>query len=348
MSLHFNHKILKNKSTITNIKSNQNILLSKIINFITSPSSDLSSQRSKSKNNYSTKNIYDDSNKKGKTNRDKDKIIKKLKEKIKSLENKIKFLEIKIKNLTKLNSNNNTLRRNSKNHSIIGKEILNDKKEYKSIIMQKKKASLKTGYYKKRTFSELLTEDNLFCSKDKTSTIINNNTSFRKNSQNRKKIELNIDKFERKKQIINFRNINELLKKSIIKKTHLRKNTKRLSNLNDLDLKTSTSKLISKIPKTSRCYQTESNVNLSSKITNSTTFNCHNKNNSHNYSEYNNVLTSNNNIYTEEEDTKNDHFFSNHLSNYHNNEIVKSKLNEIKKRTENLLEIFALIKSGDT
>jgi hypothetical protein len=160
MSLHFNHKILKNKSTITNIKSNQNILLSKIINFITSPSSDLSSQRSKSKNNYSTKNIYDDSNKKGKTNRDKDKIIKKLKEKIKSLENKIKFLEIKIKNLTKLNSNNNTLRRNSKNHSIIGKEILNDKKEYKSIIMQKKKASLKTGYYKKRTFSELLTEDN--------------------------------------------------------------------------------------------------------------------------------------------------------------------------------------------
>lgn len=348
MSLHFNHKILKNKSTITNIKSNQNILLSKIINFITSPSSDLSSQRSKSKNNYSTKNIYDDSNKKGKTNRDKDKIIKKLKEKIKSLENKIKFLEIKIKNLTKLNSNNNTLRRNSKNHSIIGKEILNDKKEYKSIIMQKKKASLKTGYYKKRTFSELLTEDNLFCSKDKTNTIINNNTSFRKNSKNRKKIELNIDKFERKKQIINFRNINELLKKSIIKKTHLRKNTKRLSNLNDLDLKTSTSKLISKIPKTSRCYQTESNVNLSSKITNSTTFNCHNKNNSHNYSEYNNVLTSNNNIYTEEEDTKNDHFFSNHLSNYHNNEIVKSKLNEIKKRTENLLEIFALIKSGDT
>lgn len=349
MSLHFNHKILKNKSTIANIKSNQNILLSKIINFITTPSSDLSSQRSKSKNNYSTKNIYEDSNKKAKTNRDKDKIIKKLKEKIKSLENKIKFLEIKIKNLTKVNSNNNTLRRNSKNHSIIGKEILNEKKEYKSIIMQKKKTSLKSGYYKKRTCSELITEDNLFGSKDKSNnTIINNNTSFRKNSKNRKKIELNMDKFERKKQIINFRNINDILKKSIIKKTHLRKNTKRLSNLNDLDLKTSTSKLISKIPKTSRCYQTESNVNLSSKITNSTTFNCHNKNNSHNYSDYNNVLTSNNNIYTEEEDTKNEHFFLNHLNNYHNNDILKSKLNAIKKRTENLLEIFALIKLGDS
>ena len=53
-------------------------------------------------------------------------------------------------------------------------------------------------------------------------------------------------------------------------------------------------------------------------------------------------MTSNNNIYTEEEDSKNDHFFSNHLNNYHSNEIVKSKLNEIKKRTENLLEIFAL------
>ena len=347
MSLHFKHKILKNKSTITNIKSNQNILLSKIINFITTPSSDLSSQRSKSKKNYSTKNIHEESNKKAKTNREKDKIIKKLKEKIKSLENKIKFLEIKIKNLTKLNSNNNTLIRNSKNHTNIGKEILNDKKEYKSIIMQKKKTSLKSGYYKKRTCSELLTEDNLFGSKDKSNTIINNNTSFRKSSKNRKKIELNMDKFERKKQIINFRNINDILKKSIIKKTHLRKNTKRLSNLNDLDLKTSTSKLISKIPKTSRCFQTESNINLSSKITNSTTFNCHNKNNSHNYSDYNNVLTSNNNIYTEEEDTKNDHFFSNHLNNYHSNEVVKSKLSEIKKRTEKLLEIFALIKSGD-
>ena len=346
MSLHFNHKIIKNKSTVSNIKSNQNILLSKIINFIT-PSSELSRQRSKSKNNYSTKNIYE-SNKKGKSSKDKDKIIKKLKEKIKSLENKIKFLEIKIKNLTKLNANNNTtLRINSKNHSIIGKEIMNEKKEYKSIIMQKKKTSLKAGYYKKRTCSELITEDNLFCSKDKSNTIINNNTSFRKNSKNRKKIELNMDRFEKKKQTINFHNINDIIKKSIIKKTHLRKNTKRLSNLKDLDLKTSTSKLLSKIPKTSRCYQTESNVNLSSKITNSTTFNCHNKNNSHNYSDYNNVLTSNNNIYTEEEDTKNEHFFSKHLNNCHSNEMVKSKLNEIKKRTENLLEIFALIKSGD-
>ena len=108
-----------------------------------------------------------------------------------------------------------------------------------------------------------------------------------------------MDKFDKKKKSINYHNINEILKKAIIKKTHLRKNSKHLNNLNELDLKTSISKLISKIPKTSRhYYQTESNVNLSSKITSSTTFNYYKQNNSNICSDNNNVLTSNNNIYT--------------------------------------------------
>ena len=123
-----------------------------------------------------------------------------------------------------------------------------------------------------------------------------------------------------------------------------------MSNLNDLDLKTSISKLTSKIPKTSRHYQTESNVNLSSKITSSTTFNYYKPNNSNNYSENNNVLTSNNNIYTEEGDTKDEYVCNtnntNAISN-NSNEIVRNKLNNIKKRTAYLLEIFAGIRIKD-
>lgn len=59
MSLNFNNLLIKDKSrhTISTIKSNQNILLSQLKNYIPSSAS-LSRQRSKSKNNYSTKNIY--------------------------------------------------------------------------------------------------------------------------------------------------------------------------------------------------------------------------------------------------------------------------------------------------
>ena len=64
---------------------------------------------------------------------------------------------------------------------------------------------------------------------------ISNNKSKNKN---KKKIELNLDKFDKKKKSINYHNINEILKKAIIKKTHLRKNSKHLTNLNELDLKT--------------------------------------------------------------------------------------------------------------
>ena len=56
MSHNFNNKISKENSrhTIKNIKSNQNILLSQLINFMP-PIGALSKHRSKSKNNYSTK-----------------------------------------------------------------------------------------------------------------------------------------------------------------------------------------------------------------------------------------------------------------------------------------------------
>ena len=359
MSHNFNNKIRKENSrhTITNIKSNQNILLSQLINFMP-PIGTLSKHRSKSKNNYSTKNIYMRIDKKEKTTKDKDEIIKKLKERIKALENKIKFLEIKVENLSKLNSNYNTSSKNSKNHSISGKEnlnekeFLNEKKEFKSIIIPKKKQSLKTGY-KKKTSSELLTDENIYDMKERCSTIINNNnSSYRKYSKNKKKIELNMDKFDKKKQLINYHNINEILKKAIIKKTHLRKNSKYITNLNDLDLKSSITKLILKMPKTSRLhYQIESNVNSSSRITSSTTFNYYNKQNiSNNCSENYNVLTSNNNIYSEEGETKeeyvctsNNNYFNKININY-SNEIVKSKLNQIKKRTAILLETFVGMK----
>ena len=359
MSLNFNNLLIKDKSrhTISTIKSNQNILLSQLKNYIPSSAS-LSRQRSKSKNNYSTKNIYHYIEKKEKTGKEKDEIIKKLKERIKSLENRIKFLEIKVKNLSKQNSNYNTSSKNSKNHSISGKENLNDKnekKEFKSIIFPKKKYSLKAGYSKKRTSSNILTEENIYDMKERCNTIISNSnnnsnsSNLRKNSKNKKKIELNFDKFDIKKQSLNYQSINEILKKAIIKKTNLRK-SKHMSNLNDLDLKTSISKLISKIPKTSRHYQTESNVNLSSKITSSTTFNYYKPNNSNNYSENNNVLTSNNNIYTEEGETKDEYVCNTNNTNaiYNNsNEIVRSKLNNIKKRTTYLLEIFAGIRIND-
>ena len=352
MSLNFTNKLTKDKTrhTITNIRSNQNILLTQLKNFM-SPTTALSRQRSKSKNNYSTKNIYKSHGEKREiSNKEKDEIIQKLKNRIKELENKIKFLEIKVKKLTRLNSNYPTSTKNSKNHSISGKENLNDKKEFKSIIVPKKKYSLKTGYNKKRTSSQLLTEENIIDLKERCNTIIN--SKIKSKSKNKKKVELFNDKNGKKKQFINFNNINEILKKAVMKKTHLRKNTKHLNNLKELDLKISISKLISKIPKTSRHhYQTESNVNLSSKITSSTTFNYYKQNNSNNYSENNNVLTSNNNICTEEGDTKEDYTYYNTNANTNpnniSNENVKNKLNQIKLRTARLLELITNIKLND-
>lgn len=358
MSLNYTNKLTKDKTrhTITNIRSNQSILLTQLKSFMT-PTSVLSRQRSKSKNNYSTKNIYSNRiEKKEKSAKEKDEIIKKLKGKIKDLENKIKFLELKVKKLSKMNSGYPSSIKNSKNHSISGKDNLNDKKEFKSIIAPKKKFSLKSGYSKKRTTSQLLTEENINDIKEKCKTVINKSTSNvnsniisnnknKSKSKNKKKIEINLEKFDKKRQTINYHNINEILKKAIIKKTHLRKNTKHMNNLNELDLKTSISKLISKIPKTSRhYYQTESNVNLSSKITSSTTFNYYKQNNSNICSD-NNVLTSNNNIYNEEGDIKEDYIIN---TNYENNEIVRSKLNQIKARTVHLLELFSGFKIVDT
>ena len=356
MSLNFISKLTKEKTrhTIANIRSNQNILLTQLKSFMT-PTTVLSRQRSKSKNNYSTKNIYkSQGDKKEKTLKEKDEIIKKLKDKIKELENKIKFLELKVKKLTRVNSLCPNSTKTSKNHSINGKENINDKKEYKSIIPPKKKYSLKSGYTKKRTSSQLLTEESIFDIKERCNTLVNksnnkNNANIISNykSKNKKKIEINFDKFDKKKQSINYHNINEILKKAIIKKTHLRKNSKHLSNLNELDLKISISKLISKIPKTSRhYYQTESNVNLSSKITSSTTFNYYKQNNSNNFSDNNNVLTSNNNIYTEEGDQKED-FINLNNNNYNNNELFKNKLNKIKVRAANLFELFTKLKVCD-
>ena len=54
------------------------------------------------------------------------------------LENKIKFLELKIKKLTKKSSNLPSSTKQSKDHSISGKENLDNKKEFKSIIAPKK------------------------------------------------------------------------------------------------------------------------------------------------------------------------------------------------------------------
>ena len=354
MSLNFTNKLTKDKSrhTITNIRSNQNILLTQLKNFI-SPMTALSRQRSKSKNNYSTKNIYKSrGEKKEKSGKEKDEIIKQLKDRIKELENKIKLLELKVNKLTRINSNFPTSSKNSKNHSISGKDNLNDKKELKSIFVPKKKCSLITGYNKRRTPSQLLTEENIFDIKERCNTIINNNIytniiSNVKNKSKNKKKELTNDKNDKKKQTINYHNINEILKKAIIKKTNLRKNSK---HLNELDLKINMSKLISKIPKTSRHYfQTESNVNLSSKITSSTTFNYYKQNNSNNFSENNNVLTSNNNIYNEEGDIKEDYAFINTNANNINNsnENLKNKLNQIQLRTAHLLELFTRIKTNN-
>lgn len=358
MSLNFINKLTKDKTrhTITNIRSNQNILLTQLKNFM-SPTTSLSRQKSKSKNNYSTKNIYKShGDRKEKSCKDKDELIKKLKERIKELENKIQFLEFKLKKLSRVNSNYPTSTKNSKNHSISGKENLNDKKEFKSIIVPKKNIYLKTGYNKKRTSSQLLTEENINDIKERCNTIFTNNVVNNKSkskSKNKKKVEFTNDNNEKKKQL-NFHNINEILKKAVMKKTHLRKNSK-LNNLKELDLKISISKLISKIPKTSRHhYQTESNVNLSSKITSSTTFNYYKQNNSNNYSDNNNVLTSNNNIYTEEGDTKEDYIYNNtntntnkNNHNINDNEKVKHKLNQIKARTTHLLELFTGFKVND-
>ena len=67
----------------------------------------------------------------------------------------------------------------------------------------------------------------------------------------------------------------------------MKKNSKHLNNdFNELDLKSSISKLVSKMPNSSRYYlQTESNVNLSSKISSSTTYNYYKQNNSNNFSD---------------------------------------------------------------
>jgi len=354
MSLNFTNKLTKEKPrhTITNIRSNQNILLTQLKNFM-SPTTALTRQRSKSKNNYSTKNIYKSrGEKKEISGKEKDEIIKQLKDRIKELENKIKLLELKVNKLTRINSNFPTSSKNSKNHSISGKDNLNDKKELKSMFVPKKKCSIITGYNKRRTPSQLLTEENIFDIKERCNTIINNNIytnviSNIKNKSKNKKKELTNDKNDKKKQTINYHNINEILKKAIIKKTNLRKNSK---HRNELNLKINISKLISKIPKTSRHYfQTESNVNLSSKITSSTTFNYYKQNNSNNFSENNNVLTSNNNIYTEEGDIKEDYAFINTNTNNINNsnENLKNKLNQIQLRTAHLLELFTRIKANN-
>ena len=359
MSNNFKNILIKDKSrhTITTIKSNQNILLSQLKNFIHSSAS-LSRQRSRSKNNYSSKNIYNYISKNEKSAKKKDEIIKKLKERIRALENRIQFLELKVKKLNKINSKFNISSKNEKNYSIGGKENLkerNEKKEFSSITFSKKKCSLKAGYNKKRTSSHIITEEKIYDIKERYNTIINstitycncsNSSKLKKNSKTKKKIELNLNKFKKKKQSLNYQNINEILKKTIIKKNNLRK-----SKHNDLDLKTSMTKLISKIPKTSRHYQTENNTNLSSKITNSTTFNYYIQNNSNNnYSEYNNVLTINNNFYSEEGYAKDEHMctINNNTINNSSNEIVRKKLNIIKKRILNLLEKFARTKANDS
>ena len=61
-------------------------------------------------------------------------------------------------------------------------------------------------------------------------------------------------------------------------------------------------------------------------------------------------MTSNNNIYTEDGDIKDDYICTSYINtnrnsnNNYSNELMKNKLNIIKKRTSNLLEIFSSIK----
>ena len=229
-SLTFINKLTKDKSrhTITNIRNNQNILLTQLKNYMW-PTTTLSTQRSKSKKNYSTNNIYKSRvDKIESSNKEKDEIIKKLKEKIKELESEIKLLELKVKTLTKAYTQCPTSSKNSKNHSINGKETLNEKKGVKPIIAPKKKYSLKSRYNKKRTPSQLLIEDNIFCVKERCNTLFNNksNINIISKYKNKNKAEFTIDK---KKQNINCQNICEILKKAIIKKNLLKKNSKHLN-----------------------------------------------------------------------------------------------------------------------
>ena len=77
--------------------------------------------------------------------------------------------------------------------------------------------------------SQLLTEENIFDIKEKCNTNINKNNNVNISSnivpnskdiiknirKNKKKIEVNYDKCEKKKQTINYHNINEILKKAI-------------------------------------------------------------------------------------------------------------------------------------
>ena len=353
MSLNCISKLTKDKSrhSLINKRNNPNILFTYLNNY-KCPKTVLSIQRSTSKINCSTKNIYKSELYKKDSSKEKDEIIKKLKNKIKELENKIKLLKLKVHNLTRAYINYPTSSKNSQNHSISAKDTVNNQNKVKPIFIPKKKFSLKERHSKNRAPYKLLKEESYLGTKEKSSNtninisnsnIISNNANKSK-SRNKNKIEI----FNKKKKYINFQKINEILKKAIITKYNLRKKSKQSNNnLNELDLKTG-SKLISKIPKTSINYfQTESNTNLSSKITSSTTINYSKQNNSYNFLDNNNGLTSNNYIYTEEGDINKEYannYPNNSKINYNSNEDLKNKLNQIKLRTEYLFEIFTNIK----
>ena len=359
----FNYLTFYNKSTKdkskhikTNIRNNQSILLTQL-KYCNWPTTTLSTQSSKSKNNYSANNIYKSRvDKRESSNKEKDEIIKQLKEKIKELESKIKLLELKVNTLTKAYTQCPSSSKNLKNHSINGKETINEKKRVRPIFApKKKKYSLKVKNNKKMIPSQLLIEDNISCVKERFNTLFNNNSNINIKSKNKNKNKAEFS-FDKKKPNINCQNICQILKKAVIRRNYLKKNSKHLNNdFNELDLKSSISKLVSKMPNSSRYYlQTESNVNLSSKITSSTTYNYYKQNNSNNFSDNNNLLSSNNkNIYTEEGDTKDECVF-NYLNNINNdyinnnvNENLKKKLNSIKLRTTHLLELFTNIKTNN-
>ena len=132
----FNYLTFYNKSTKdkskhikTNIRNNQSILLTQL-KYCNWPTTTLSTQSSKSKNNYSANNIYKSRvDKRESSNKEKDEIIKQLKEKIKELESKIKLLELKVNTLTKAYTQCPSSSKNLKNHSINGKETINEKKK---------------------------------------------------------------------------------------------------------------------------------------------------------------------------------------------------------------------------
>jgi hypothetical protein len=358
MSLNFISKLTKDKSRhSTSIKRNKPNILFTYLNNYKCPKTSLSIERFTSRINYSKKNIYKSELYKKDSSKEKDEIIKKLKNKVKELEKKIILLKLKLHNLTRANISYPTSSKNYKNHSISAKDTVSNKKKVKPIFVPKKKFSLKERHSKNAVPCKLLKEESNFCTKEErsnntninisnsisNSNMILNNANKSKN-KNKNKIEL----INKKKKYINFQKINDILKKAIITKYNLKKKSKESNyNVNELDLKTG-SKLISKIPKTTRHYfQIESNTNLSSKTTSSTTFNYYKLNNSYNFLDNNNCLTSKNYIYTEEGDTNKEYpNNSPNISKINNNsnEDLKNKLNQIKLRTEYLLEIFSNIK----